>query len=240
MRSIPPPPPNPIEARASERPSVSPRSDVSSRHPPRSSIAPAFSSSIPPREESFLGATGSGIRFRPARFSAAELPGNLICRVRCEGESVGPLTILDLGATGFAATIPPGSALPPGSVLEDVELLLGDRLLWSGDAVVVHGDIDRIGARFTSGVLDLDHLQLGATLESRLAVLREQKERLPASWRAAVSDVRQLLEDVRLEVEEFERTVPHDPLYRAEEEATVFESLRTRWGATYYASLAAL
>ncbi len=104
----------------------------------------------------------------------------------------------------------------------------------------MHGDIGRIGARFTSGLLDLDHLHLGATLESRLAVLRQQREHLPASWRAAVSDVRQLLEDVRLEVEEFERTVPHDPLYRAEEEASLFEGLRARWGATYYASLATL
>jgi hypothetical protein len=150
------------------------------------------------------------------------------------------LPIIDLGATGFGAQIPEGLALPPGSVLEDFDLLLDGRSIWSGEAVVVHGGADRIGARFTSGLLDLAHLRLGATIDGRVAVLREQQRRLPASWRAKVGDLRQLLEEARLEVDQFERSVPEDPLFRAEEESTLFAGLRARWGAAYYGAIAEL
>jgi hypothetical protein len=153
---------------------------------------------------------------------------------------VGPLPILDLGATGFGAQIPHGLALPPGSVLEEFDLVLGGQPIWSGEAVVVHGDVDRIGARFTSGLLDLAHLRLGATIDGRVSVLRMQQRRLPASWRAAVGDVRQLLEDARREVDAFERSVPEDPLYRTEEEGALFSELRARWGAAYYGAIADL
>ena len=85
---------------------------------------------------------------------------------------IGPLAILDLGATGFGAQIPHGLALPPGSVLEEFDLLLEGDPIWSGEAVVVHGDEDRIGARFTSGLLDLAHMRLGATIDGRVGVLR--------------------------------------------------------------------
>jgi extracellular factor (EF) 3-hydroxypalmitic acid methyl ester biosynthesis protein len=153
---------------------------------------------------------------------------------------VGPLQIVDLGATGFGAEITPDLTLPPGSVLEEFDILLEGRQIWSGEAVVVHGHADRIGARFTSGVLDLAHLKLGATIDNRVRVLSAQKHRLAPSWRAAVGDVRQLLEEARLEVEAFERAVPADPLYRAEEEATLFAGLQAGWGTAYFAALADL
>jgi hypothetical protein len=208
--------------------------------PPLPSSVPPRPSSVPPREEGLWGAAGSAVRFRPARFSAAELPADLTCRARCGALRVGPLPIVDLGATGFGAQIPHGLALPPGSLLEEFDLVLGGQPIWSGEAVVVHGDIDRIGARFTSGLLDLAHMRLGATIDSRVAMLRVQQRRLPASWRAAVGDLRQLLEDARLEVDAFERSVPEDPLYRTEEEGTLFAGLRARWGAAYYGAVADL
>jgi hypothetical protein len=178
------------------------------------------------------------VRFRPARLDAALLPAEAGCRFRCDGVFMGPLNLLDLSTTGFAATAPPELLLPPGSVLESFELLLGERPVWTGEAVVVHGSTGRIGGRFTSGVLDLHHLRLGATLEGRLAVHREQSVRLPAEWRAAVGDLRQLLEDVRFELEQVERSETHDPIHRAEEEALLFEELRARWGTAFCAALA--
>jgi extracellular factor (EF) 3-hydroxypalmitic acid methyl ester biosynthesis protein len=220
--------------------SVPPR--PASAPPPRRTSSPPSSgpvSSIQPHEE-LSGPTGASARFRPARLDAGDLPADLACRFRCDGASVGPLTVLDLSAAGFSADAPQELALAPGVALESFELLLGDRVIWSGDAAVVHGSAERIGGRFTSGVVDLHHLRLGATLEGRIAVLREQRERLPAEWRAAVGDLRQLLEDVRFEVEEIERAETHDPLRRNEEEAHLFAGLRARWGTEFYDALASL
>lgn len=148
--------------------------------------------------------------------------------------------MLDLSSVGFAASVPAHLALAPGSVLESFELLIGERPIWTGDAVLVRGSADRIGGRFTSGVVDLRHLRLRATLDSRIAILQEQRERLPAEWRAAVADLRQLLEDARLEVEELERTGTHDPLRRRDEETELFAGLRDRWGAVFYEATARL
>jgi hypothetical protein len=180
---------------------------------------------------------GSGVRFRPTRLSAADLPVDFACRFRFDGALVGPLGVLDLGTAGFAAAAPQGLELPPGSVLEEVELLLRDRTAWTGEATVVHGSPGRIGVRFDSGMIDLRQLHLEATLEGRLQALREQRERLPPEWRAAVSDLRQLLEDARFEVEEMERADTDDPLRRADEEVALFERLRMRWGAEFYGAI---
>ncbi len=186
------------------------------------------------------GASGKAVRFRPERLDAANIPADLACRFRCDAAFVGPIQVLDLSAAGFAAASPQQLSLPPGSVLESFELLQGERTIWTGDAVVVHLSGDRIGGRFTSGVLDLQHLRLGATLDGRMSLLREQSEVLPAEWRAAVGDLRQLLEDVRNEVDELERAELGDPLRRFDEEARLFEGLRATWGTTYYAAVARL
>ncbi len=211
-----------------------------SSFPPRPSPTSRPPSFRPPPREEPRSATGAAVHFRPARLDAAELPVKLACRFRFESAPVGPLAVLDLSATGFAATNPSGLALEPGSALESFELILGERVIWSGEAVVVHGSPHRMGGRFTSTLLDLDHLRLGATLESRLGILREQRELLPPEWRAAVSDLRQLIEDARLEVDEFERVASHDPLRRAEDETVLFAALRGTWGAVYFEAIAAL
>ena len=222
-RSSPPPP----------RPS-SEQAPLSTDRPRR------FSSAPPPRHEDFAGASGNAVRFRPARLVASELPVPLTCRFRCEGAPVGPIPVLDLATTGFAASAAGDLALAPGSTLDSLEILVDGRPIWTGEAVVVHETMDRIGARFTSGVVDLRHVRVGATLDGRLSSLRTQRARLPAEWRAAVSDLCLLLESARLEVDEFERVVPNDPLHRAEEEAELFGRLRARWGSAYYEAVAAL
>ena len=242
-RSIPPAGPRPLSTPPTE-------GLTNSSHPPPTApyeTGRALPSSIPPRppsipvrEEGFSGARGPAVRFRPTRYTAAELPGELQCRARCKDALIGPLQIVDLGAAGFAAAIPTGVTLPPGTVLHDLELSLDGRPIWSGQAVVVHSDVHRVGARFSSSLLDLRHVRIGVTLETRMSMLRAQRDRLPSSWRAAVGDLRQLLEDARLELEEFERNVPADPLYRVEEEAALFGELQARWGASYYAAITAL
>jgi extracellular factor (EF) 3-hydroxypalmitic acid methyl ester biosynthesis protein len=148
--------------------------------------------------------------------------------------------VIDLSATGFAAASPSEAVPTPGSVLESFDLLLGDRMIWSGEAVVVHGAADRVGGRFTSGILELRHLRLQATLEERMAILQEQKERLPAEWRAAVAELRLLLESVRDELEEVEHGEARDPMRWAEEEEQLFSGLLDRWGRPYYGAVARL
>jgi len=125
-------------------------------------------------------------------------------------------------------------------VLESFELLLDGRTIWTGEAVVVHDGAERLGGRFTSSLLELRGLRIGATLEGRLAIHREQRESLPAEWRAAVADLRQLLEEVRFELEDIERAETHDPLRRGDEESQLFDALRGRWGSAFYETVVQL
>lgn len=209
-----------------------------SSSPPRRDSAPTSDrrpiSSFPPRHEDFTGGSGAAVQFRPTRLNAADLPADLACRFRYEGAFVGPLPVLDLSAVGFAAGAPSQLVIAPGGTLEGFELLVGDHPIWSGEATVVRGGADRVGGRFTSSLLDLRRLHLGATLDGRLSLLREQSARLPAAWRAAVADLRQLLEDARFAMQELERAETHDPLRRNDEEAELFEGLRARWGSAFY------
>jgi extracellular factor (EF) 3-hydroxypalmitic acid methyl ester biosynthesis protein len=217
-----------------------------SSHPPPALdsgvMRKASTSSHPPprRHPDLLGSSGISAHFRPARLNAADLPADLTCQFQCDGAFVGPLPVIDLSTTGFAAQSLAGLAWAPGTTLEAFELLLGDRAIWSGEAVVVHGGDERVGARFTSGVLDLRHLRLEATLEGRLAILAEQRDLLPAEWRAAVGDLQHLLEAVRAELEDVERGEARDPMRRSEEEAVLFAGLSARWGTEFYAALAGL
>ncbi len=77
-------------------------------------------------------------------------------------------------------------------------------------------------------------------MDGRLASHAEQCRRLPAEWRAAVGDLRLLIEDVRLEMDELERAETNDPLRLGDEEARLFERMRASWGSSFYASAAAL
>jgi extracellular factor (EF) 3-hydroxypalmitic acid methyl ester biosynthesis protein len=179
------------------------------------------------------------VRFRPARLSSADLPESLACRFQVDHAPMGPYAVLDLGTTGLGIASAE-DLIAPGAKLEALELLRGDRLLWSGSATAVHATDGRIGARFDSGMVDLHALRLEATLDERLAVWKEQRERLPHPWRARVSDMRQLLEDAKLELDEMERANVQDPLRRHEDEAELFERLHKQWGAAFSGEIAAL
>lgn len=230
------PPPRPISSPPPRVTAFVP--SESDSPPPASGKRPV--SSVPPPHEDLTGGKGAAVRFRPARLNAGELPANVQCRFRCDGVFVGPLAVYDLSVAGLAAESGPQLTLAPGSVLESFELLVGDQPIWSGEATVVHWSAERIGARFTSGVLDLRPLRLGATVDGRLANRSEQRRRLPLEWRAGVADLRLLLEDVRLEMDQLEREETSDPMRRADEEAQLFERMRKTWGEAFYAAAAEL
>jgi hypothetical protein len=229
------------------RPAVVPSDPAPSMQQPaqappaaRSSARPLSSGVSAVVHEELNGAHGFGVHFRPARLTGAAMPADLQCAFRCDGADVGPLPLIDLSAAGFAAACPPGVLIQPGTVLQAFELRLAGQVVWSGEAWVVHGSEGRVGGRFISGMVDLQHLHLGATLQGRLDVLREQKACLPAEWRAAVGDLRHLLEDVRFELEEIERAGLEDPLRRTEDEAELFERLRQSWGSEFFGAVSAL
>ena len=123
-----------------------------------SSAPPALSrtSSVPPppsspRHIDLSGASGLAVHFRPTRLGPAEVTTDLSCQFRLDGVDGGPYEILDVSTTGFAASVPAGLEVTPGSTLEGVELLLQGRPVWSGEATVIHSVGGRLGARFTSG-----------------------------------------------------------------------------------------
>jgi hypothetical protein len=150
------------------------------------------------------------------------------------------VAVLDLSTTGFGIVAPPEVMLAPGTVLDGFELLIGGHPVWTGEAVVVHATSDRLGGRFTSRVLDLQHLRLGATLEDRLEHHQQQRDALPAEWRAAVADILHMLEQVRVELERIDLAESYDPLGVREEEAHLFGALRRRWVSTFHDALSEL
>jgi hypothetical protein len=153
---------------------------------------------------------------------------------------VGPLSVIDLSSAGFAATAAPQFTIVPGAVLDSFELLVDERPIWTGAAVVIHGNPERVGGRFTSSILDLQHLHLGATLDGRLALNRECAKRLPALWRAAVGDLTQLLEGARRELDELERTQLHEFHHASFEKSILFDGFRVRWERAFYETVSEL
>ena len=55
-----------------------------------------------------------------------------------------------------------------------------------------------------------------------------------------MGDLRQLLEDVRAEIEQVERAETHDPMRRSDDEARLFETLLAGWGQEFFAAAARL
>jgi extracellular factor (EF) 3-hydroxypalmitic acid methyl ester biosynthesis protein len=234
-RAIAPSPPSlPDNLAPAPAAPATPKSDP----PPPSGRRPI--SSRPPRHQDLDGAGGTAVRFRPARLAAADIPVDLTCRFRTDGILVGPLALLDLSGVGFAAAVPPDLLLAPGSVLDSFELLVGEHPIWTGEAILVRGSADCVGGRFTSGIVDLKHLRLGATLDGRVAIHRECRKHLPAEWRAAVGDIVQLLQGARREIDELER-LEEDNASRGDlGKSKVFEGFRDRWGTAFYEAVCEL
>jgi extracellular factor (EF) 3-hydroxypalmitic acid methyl ester biosynthesis protein len=189
--------------------------------------------------ESFFGATGAGVAFRPPRVPAGEISPGLSCRFRRHDTALCAVPVVDVSSGGFAAKAPSAARLSPGDALEDLEIAAGDRALWTGAAVIVHATGDRFGARFTSGWADLAQLRLGSVIAQRLTENRAQRTRLPVAWRAAVADLLRLLEDARKELDAFERSGKYDcvPGKQFHREFDFFDSIRGGWVRAYFGAL---
>ncbi|MGQ0503901.1 MAG: hypothetical protein ACT4TC_01125 [Myxococcaceae bacterium] len=193
------------------------------------------------QHEGLMGGAGALVRFRPERMVFSDPTLNVRCRYQLEGKQVGPVPVLDVSAAGIGIGQCPAPLPAPGTNLK-LELLIGDDPVWEGEAAVMHVvDVPhmRLGARFTSGLLDMRQLQArtrhveGGVLKS-LERLNSTRDTVPESFRSNVGDLRVMLADARTEFERMERgplSLSHD------DENKVFNVLLERWGKDFYGKL---
>ncbi len=135
-----------------------------------------------------MGAT-NGFRYRPPRLEASGLASELTCELDFEGQTLGPMRVLDVSSAGIGVALTdevldeaiarapsaedPGCdesttsakalLLPPGTPVDELRLIQRGRVVACERAVVVNlssGPTSRLGLRLTSGLLDLGALQL--------------------------------------------------------------------------------
>jgi extracellular factor (EF) 3-hydroxypalmitic acid methyl ester biosynthesis protein len=194
-----------------------------------------------------LGGSTS-LRFRSRRISSADLTFAVTCSFYIDGRRFGPVRALDLSPTGIAIEPAAGEMLAPGSGVDQLELYYRDSVLWRGTGQAIYqvnGPSARIGLRFTSGLLDLQSLQLSdGFVENRLTSLLQQNRRfnkvLPSDWRASVAVVRRLLFEVKELLEEAESLLSDNPEVRLREEKELFKKIFERWGPRYHSLLGRL
>ncbi len=206
-----------------------------------------------PRSVGYQGAThvdlmgaANAFRYRPPRLEAKGLASVLTCELVHDGRTIGPMQVLDVSPTGLGVAFSEALLLPSGTLIEQVRLIQRDVVVATESAVVVNvmkGSPMRLGLRLTSGLFDLGVLQLrdAASIESLVGSLKIQaleRELLPASWRAAVADLAQLLKRTRDFFEQLEHSLPERQ--PDEHEQSLFSELFETWGAEYHGMLRAL
>jgi len=154
------------------------------------------------------------------------------------------LALTEVPSVGASRTnAPPTYLLPPGTAIEEVRLYQRGAVVARERAVVVNlvrGACLRVGLRLTSGLLDLEALQLRdvASIDLLLEHLghqRAERELLPATWRAGVADLAQLLKRTRDFFDNLDQTLAQRQS-DAHEQA-LFAELFESWGAQYHGML---
>lgn len=194
-----------------------------------------------------IGGTES-LRFRQRRMTSEDLRFDLSCRFNLDGETVGPLSIVDISPTGVALEPNTRVDLPPGRLVDDLTIEYNTSTVWEGQAKAVYfveGPPARAALQFTSSLFDLQLLNLSDNvIETLLAAQIERDQRcadtLPADWRAAVARVRQMLLSARDVLHEAEGFLSTDPDARAREERALVERVFERWKGPFHEQLTEL
>jgi extracellular factor (EF) 3-hydroxypalmitic acid methyl ester biosynthesis protein len=141
-------------------------------------------------------------RYRAPRIAVGELTASLTCLLSVKGDTLGPNNVVNVSATGVA--VQSERALEVGQALDEVKLYYGDRVVFTGPATVAHqgpaaDGASVLGLRFAGARFDAHALQREdgwtADIRRRVTLLDQQTDRLPVAWRAAVADVRRLLDE---------------------------------------------
>lgn len=148
-------------------------------------------------------------RYREPRIDASELVSELTCSLSGKARNAASYPVVNVSSTGVAVSA--DQVLEPEMVFTELTLRYAGRVVFVGPARVAHkqagerGDV--FGLQFCESRLDagglLREAALAAQLRSRLALADQQMQRLPVAWRAAVADLRQLLDGI-------ERTLNQD------------------------------
>jgi len=182
-------------------------------------------------------------RFRLRRFAVQDFGCALTCLFDHAGSSLGPFGVLDVSTAGLAVAVAANLALAPGTALPGLRLLYGKETIHQGDGVVVYqsdGLVPRMGVRLTSGLLDLQSLWLtDRYVESRLArdlaTLNGYRDQLPDTWRAAVADLSQCLQNARELLQSAQSSVEDDQWWQqAPDERALIQRIYRRWGPQYH------
>lgn len=187
-----------------------------------------------------LGST-EYLPFRPRRLLTAELNYQLACRGKVEDSIFGPFPVIDISPTGLAMDLDDEVSLPPGTSIEELELLFRDSVFWQGSATSVYhvqGHIQRAGLRFSSGLLDLQLIQVADSLETRLEQsLRDRQTNeavLSAEWRASIAELRGLLEDIKEVFAAAEDSFERSSGAETEDKTALFERVFEKWSGAFY------
>jgi extracellular factor (EF) 3-hydroxypalmitic acid methyl ester biosynthesis protein len=178
-------------------------------------------------------------RYRPTRIHSESLSNPIECSFLTEDESEHTTAnVIDVSATGLA--LEPTAAVngaTRGTKVTQLVVTHGDERLFDGEGVVVYQTRDRIGVR-TDGLIDLRYVQVREAVEGRgllqsLASLRQEFSALKPEWRAAVSDLASLLQNIRASLDEIEADLIDSQLGHPEAQGRFLRDLVDEWSEAH-------
>jgi extracellular factor (EF) 3-hydroxypalmitic acid methyl ester biosynthesis protein len=183
-------------------------------------------------------------RYRAPRIAVDALSAPLTCLLSVNGDTFGPNSVVNVSATGIA--VQSARALEVGHALDEVKLCYGDRVVFSGPATVAHqgpaaDGASVLGLRFAGARFDAHALQREdgwtADIRRRVTLLDQQTDRLPVAWRAAVADVRRLLDEAERMLQEDDG---NPELFDPQAESALLATAFSVWGPRLHGVLAKL
>lgn len=164
------------------------------------------------------GATGNDIIFRAIRFTPMELNADRgIARIH-EGDAPPSMfPILNIASGGVAIRVPVDEVVRNGQVLDRVEVILDEVLIYSGRAQVINqragNDFTTVGLSFTDDYLGLGRLENVSKLMSALKSVQRRVANIEDVFSSDIPDwVRSLVGDFRVFLAElkvaFDTAVP--------------------------------
>ena len=188
--------------------------------------------SIP--HEDLVGGTVHPVLARPGAVHVQEDSSELLCLVESESGDRRCARVLDL--TSIDLTLDEHAVPTEGRGPVKLELLIGQRPLWTGRGRPIPAERDRSRYELLDNHLDVAQIlflrrHLGGQFAAQTSAWAQQRDVIPAEFRAAVANLRLLLEQARRTTQDAEADMARlDPLARQDQERTFVEVLANSWG----------
>jgi hypothetical protein len=181
--------------------------------------------------------------YRADRLTREDFGGDLVCRIRWNGDPEATFDVLDLAQWGFAFACAVDHAPLPGVELEEIVILHRGEPVWSGRGRVARFEenpVPRVGVRITSAGINLQTLLVRENVveQSLVGTLQKHEELrgLPAAWRAEVGMLQDLFQLMREAAECASALVAREGWWREQTACkSVCASLHARWNPAYRA-----